>query len=369
MPFQNLGGAGVQVSKLSFGCMTFGDGKGFLANALVKAEEGYQMMKLCYEHGINFFDNAETYGGGGTSEIIMGEAIKLGIERGTWERCDLVISTKLMFGARGERDNLNTIGLSRKHIIEGMRASLKRMQLDYVDLVFCHRPDTKVSIEETVRAMNWLIDQGLAFYWGTSEWNAQQLTDAIAISHRLGLIPPQFDQCQYSLIERHRVEVEFAPLYPQLGLTIWGPLSGGALTGKYSKAETRKDTTTRYGNLPQLVSSSNPRMASLGKQMESRLDRGVRVAENLKPIADELGCTLAQLSIAWAARNPNVSTVLLGATKLSQLEDTLKALDVIPKLTPEIMKKIDEISQTKPQLDAIAQQVIGLRGPAPWARL
>jgi voltage-dependent potassium channel beta subunit len=315
MRYNNLGASGLLVSELSFGCMTFTEGDGFLGkHGNVRAESAYEMMKSAYEHGINFFDNAEAYGGAGVSEKIMGAAIKMGIERGTWERADLVISTKIFFGGRGANDNTNSIGLSRKHLYEGTKASLARMGLEYVDLLFCHRPDPRTPIEETVRGMNNLIDRGFTFYWGTSEWSSQQLQEAKAVATSLGLVPPLMDQCQYSMIERTRVENEYAPLYPALGLTVWSPLAGGVLTGKYNKG----------------VDTVDGRISGLGERRISglghrpwRMEKSLPVAQAIEPIAKDLGCTMAQLAIAWCAANPNVSTVILGATKLSQLEGQL----------------------------------------------
>lgn len=316
------------------------------------------MMKVAYEHGINFFDNAEGYGGAGVSEIIMGEAIQLGLQRGVWERPDLVISTKIFTGGRGAKDTLNSVGLSRKHISEGLQASLKRMQLDYVDLVLCHRPDPRTPIEETVRGMNHVINKGMAFYWGTSEWSARQLQEARGIAKALGLVPPMFDQCQYSLIERQRVELEYEPLYPELGLTIWSPLAGGALSGKYNDGASDG----------RLSIAKDPNAGPMAQAWKKRLDLAVPVARALEPIAQELGCSVPQLAVAWAAANPRVSTVILGATRLEQLKDTLAATEVVGKLTPALMKRIDEASGTRPLEDTTTLQVRSLRG-SPTARL
>jgi len=324
----------------------------------VKGEEAFEMMKVAYAHGINFFDNAEGYGGAGVSEKIMGEAIQLGLQRGVWERPDLVISTKIFSGGRGAKDTVNSVGLSRKHVFEGLQASLKRMQLDYVDLVFCHRPDPRTPIEETVRGMNHVIDQGMAFYWGTSEWSARQLQEARGIAKSLGMVPPMFDQCQYSLIERQRVELEYEPLYPELGLTIWSPLAGGALSGKYNGGDGEG----------RLSMAKDPKAGPMAQHWKKRLDLAVPVARALEPIAKELGCSVPQLAVAWAAANPSVSTVILGATCLEQLRDTLAATEVVGKLTPALMKRIDEASGTRPLEDAITLQVRGLRG-SPTARL
>lgn len=319
------------------------------------------MMKTCFEHGINFFDNAEIYGGAdGASERVMGEAINKGLERGLWRRKDLVISTKLFFGASGlgAEQNPNAKGLSRKHLTEGLLESLKRMNLDYVDLLFCHRPDPSVRIEETVRAMNDLIRRGLCFYWGTSEWSAQQLQEAIAVAARLGLEPPFFDQCQYSLIHRQRVEVEYEPLYPDLGLTIWSPLAGGALSGKYKRG-VQPPQGSRYAAV--LKMAEDPAMKRMAAVMLGRYERSLDVAERLAPLAKELGCTSSQLALAWAAANPRVSTVILGASTPAQLKENLAALPIIAKLTPEILGRIDELAGTRPEPDEIMQGVLAQR--------
>jgi len=287
----------------------------------------------------------------------------MGIKQGIWERMDLIISTKIFFGGRGRIDNMNTMGLSKKHLFEGLQASLKRMQLEYVDLVFCHRPDPLTPIEETVRGMNHLISRGMAFYWGTSEWSAQQLTEAIAIAKRLGLEPPLFDQCEYSLVERARVEVEYLALYPQLGTTIWSPLAGGALSGKYKEGDAANWGDARYGSLGKMLESKNERTRKHGESMVQRLDASFGVADRLKPIAEELECSLAQLAIAWAAVNPNVSTVILGATRMEQLKENLQALNVMSKLTTDVILRINKIAGTSPQPDKIMASVALLRSP------
>eukprot|EP00005_Dracoamoeba_jomungandri_P003312 CAMPEP_0174255962 /NCGR_PEP_ID=MMETSP0439-20130205/5238_1 /TAXON_ID=0 /ORGANISM="Stereomyxa ramosa, Strain Chinc5" /LENGTH=333 /DNA_ID=CAMNT_0015338365 /DNA_START=519 /DNA_END=1517 /DNA_ORIENTATION=+ len=319
----------------------------------VCGEKAYEMMKTAYAGGINFFDNAEYYGSKGESERIMGEAIKQGIEEGIWERCDLVISTKL-FGGWRDNDNLNAVGLTRKHIVEGITGSLKRMQLDYVDLLFCHRPDPRTPIEETVRAMNHVIDRGLAFYWGTSEWSAQQIQEAKGIAERLNLIPPLMEQCQYSMIHRQKVEVDFLPLYPDLGLTTWSPLASGLLTGKYAKGvEASEDS--RIG----MMLSAAPGMQDM---LEKKAAKPIEFAQRLSPIAEELDCSMAQLAIAWCAANPRVSTVILGATRVEQLEENLEAIKYVDALTPEIMQRIEEETGNKPQLDDITKDMVRRRG-------
>lgn len=368
MRYKFLGSAGVQVSELSFGCMTFGEGGGAFG-ASSGVEEAFELMKVCFEHGVNFFDNAEVYGGlDGPSERVMGEAIKIGIDKGIWKRKELVISTKLFGGTMGPNTNPNVKGLSRKHIAEGTLESLKRMQLDYVDLLFCHRPDPSVHIEETVRAMNDLIRRGLIFHWGTSEWSATQLQAAIAVAERLGLEPPVFEQCEYSLIKRNKVERDFAPLYPNLGLTIWSPLAMGALSGKYKKG-VPAPPNSRYGKMQAALNDPKQKpMHMMAKSMLARLDKSLEVAERVTPIADELGCSLGQLALAWTMANPNVSTAIVGATSVEQLRENLGALQVVAKLTPEVLKRIEHAAGTTPPWDEITQQIL-LQRPLQRARL
>lgn len=360
MRYKFLGGSGILVSELSLGTMTFGDGGGFIKGN-VGADLAFDLMKMAFEHGVNFYDCAEGYGGpGGVSERIFGEAIKRGIDHGVWERKDLVISTKLFSGTRAPSKNPNIQGLSRKHLIEGTIESLKRMQLDYVDLLFCHRPDPSTKIEETVRTMNSLIQRGMILYWGTSEWSATQLQKAIGYAEKFGLEPPLFDQCQYSLIARERVEREYVSLYPDLGLTVWGPMAGGALTGKYKKGEEPK-ADTRFGKVE----------GPMKQRMIARLMPSLEVAHKIEPFAKELGCTLAQLAMAWCMANPNVSTAICGASSCEQLKETLGSLSVVAKLTPEVMKRIDDAAGTSPPWDEITSQVRMSRQerPAPHARL
>eukprot|EP00891_Asterochloris_glomerata_P009471 jgi/Astpho2/9471/Aster-01725 len=317
----------LQVSVISFGSwVTFG--------TTVDVNLAKQLMQQCYEAGVNFFDNAEVYASGKAEEV-MGQAFKeLQQEKG-WKREEIVFSTKIFWGSGGDP---NAKGLSRKHIIEGTKASLKRFQLDYVDLLFCHRPDVATPIEETVRAMNWCIDQGLAFYWGTSEWSAQQITEAAEIADRLHLLPPIMDQCEYNLLKRDRVEAEYGPLYEKrkMGLTIWSPLASGVLSGKYSK-----------DHIPEGSRLADEKYK--GIRESSIVDATLSKVDALKPIAEELGCTLAQLAVAWCASNENVTTVITGATKTEQLKDNLAAVELVPKFTPELMKRIDDIVKTKPE--------------------
>jgi voltage-dependent potassium channel beta subunit len=345
MKYNRLGDTGLLVSQLSLGSWVTFDISGD-AGTIGKSENGtsrataadaaYAIMKRAYDGGINFFDNAEGYANG-DSERIMGDAVRLGVERGAWSREDLVLTTKIFFGADTRKGSItvNRFGLSRKHIIEGLRASLERMSLDHVDVAFCHRCDPVTPMEEVVRGFNAAIDLGLCFYWATSEWSAAELLLAKEIADRLHLVPPCADQSQYSLLTRGRVEVEYAPLYPKaaqggmgLGLTIWSPLASGILTGKYGQGI--------------------PEGSRLSKEsFKSRADYKVFMkkavqAERLRPIAQQLDCTMGQLALAWCMANPNVSTTITGATHVAQVDEQLGALPVIERLTPELMSAIDD---------------------------
>lgn len=323
MEYRNLGRSGLKVSALSFGSwVTF--------DTQIDVDAAVEEMKTAFDGGMNFFDNAEAYAQG-KSEIIMGKALKkLG-----WNRSEYVVSTKIFWGGSGPNQN----GLSRKHILEGTMAALERLQLDYVDLVFCHRPDYETPIEETVRAMSHLVDQGHAFYWGTSEWDAYQLRAAYDIADREHLVPPTMEQPEYNMLFRKRFEVEYAALYKDFGLgtTIWSPLSSGILTGKYGKGISE-------GRL------MLPEYKWLRDRWESDDGRKkIETVERLRPIAGDLGATLAQLALAWTVKNPNVSTCITGASKTSQIQENLKALDVLPKLTDSVMEEIEKVLDNKPE--------------------
>ncbi|CAD6569157.1 MAG: hypothetical protein CYPHOPRED_003114 [Cyphobasidiales sp. Tagirdzhanova-0007] len=327
MKYKNLGSTGLKVSVFSYGgWLTVG---GTQKGQIVK-----EPIKCAWDHGINTFDNAESYAAG-QSEIEMGQAFKdLKLKRE-----ELVVTTKVFYG--GPSKDLNKKGLSRKHIIEGVRASVKRLNLDYVDIVYAHRPDTTTPIEEVVRAFNWVIDQGLAFYWGTSEWTAQQIQDAYGIAERLNMIGPATEQSQYNLFHRQKVEVDFKPLQEKYGLgnTIWSPLNSGFLTGKYNEGVPEG---SRYHNHKDEFDSNIDELdTDAGKAK-------IEKVRKLSKVAERLGGNVAQLSLAWATKHPGVSSVILGATKVEQLQDNIKAIDLIEKLTPEIMAEIDEIVQTKP---------------------
>ena len=318
MEYRRLGRAGIQVSALSLGAwVTYG--------GQVGEDVAETCMTAAYEAGVNFFDNAEGYAGG-QAETVMGNVVKkLG-----WRREDVVISTKLFFGG----DKPNQSGLSHKHIIEGMNNSLKRLQMDYVDLVFCHRPDPDTPIEETVRAMDIVIKQGKAFYWGTSEWSAAEIMRADAVARQYGLTPPTMEQPQYNMLHRERFEQEYAPLYSELGYgtTIWSPLASGLLSGKYNDG------------IPQ-----DSRAALKGYEW---LQRGITperiaIVKQIAPIASDLGCSTAQLALAWCLKNPNVSTVITGASRAEQVQHNMQALDVLPKLTDDVMKQIEGVLAEK----------------------
>ncbi len=316
MDYRRLGKSGLKVSALSFGSwVTFG--------SQVDDSVARECMITAYDAGVNFFDNAEGYAGG-KSETVMGAIIhKLG-----WARSSYVISSKVFWGG----DKPNQVGLSRKHVTEACHAALKRLQVDYLDLYFCHRPDPDTPIEETVRAMHTLVEQGKVLYWGTSEWSADQIRAAHAVAREWRLTPPTMEQPQYNLLHRDRVEREYAPLYDELGLgtTIWSPLASGLLTGKYNNgipAESRANTPG-LGWLKEMFEQA---------ATDGRLDKVRRLAS----LAAELGLTLPELAIAWCLKNPNVSTVILGASRVSQLRENLRALAALPKLTSDVVDRIE----------------------------
>lgn len=324
MEYRFLGRSGLKVSALSLGAwVTYG--------GQVGEQIAYECMTAAYEAGVNFFDNAEAYAQG-NAETVMGEVIqKIG-----WKRSDLVISTKIFWGGDGPNDS----GLSRKHLIEGTHAALRRLQTDYVDLIFCHRPDLCTPIEETVWTMHQIIQQGKAFYWGTSEWSAQQITEAHAVARREHLIPPLMEQPEYNMFHRQRVEKEYAPLYREFGLgtTIWSPLDSGLLTGKYNQG------------IPEGTRVSLKGYEWLRKYFESEEARAnIEKVRQLMPIAADLGCSMAQLAIAWCLKNPNVSTVITGASRREQVLENMKALEVTDQLTGEVMERIEEILNNKPE--------------------
>lgn len=326
MEYRRLGKSGVKVSVLSLGAwVTYG--------GQVGEEIAYQCMVAAYEAGVNFFDNAEAYAHG-NAETVMGNIIR----KTGWKRSDLVISTKIFWGGNGPND----CGLSRKHIIEGTNASLKRLKMDYVDLIFCHRPDLHTPIEETVWAMNLILQQGKALYWGTSEWSASQIMEAYGIARREHLIPPLMEQPEYNMFSRQRVEREYAPLYRSIGLgtTIWSPLASGLLTGKYNQG------------IPEGTRVSLEGYEWLRDWFESEeAKRNIEKVKQLEPIAKELNTSLAKLALAWCLKNPNVSTVITGASKPEQVTENMKALDLYHLLDDAYMTRIDEILANKPEAE------------------
>ncbi|MFV2072617.1 MAG: potassium channel beta subunit family protein [Thermoanaerobaculales bacterium] len=318
MEYRFLGNSGLKVSALSFGAwVTFG--------SQMDEEKAAECMHAAFEAGVNFFDNAEVYAGG-LAEELMGKILK----KSAWKRSDLVISTKIFWGGEGPNDR----GLSRKHVVEGTEAALARLQLDYVDLIFCHRADLHTPVEETVRAMNQVISEGKALYWGTSEWPATRILDAYHIARRERLIPPLMEQPQYNLFHRDRVEREFAPLYELFGLgtTIWSPLAGGLLTGKYTDGIPSSSRSTLEG------------YEWLRTRYESdEAAANIECVNRLTPIAEELGCTMAQLALAWCLTNPRVSTTITGASSPKQVRENMAAIDVVERLTPDVLERIEEI--------------------------
>ncbi|PTY37608.1 alcohol dehydrogenase [Saccharospirillum sp. MSK14-1] len=323
MEYRRLGKAGLKVSALSLGSwVTFGK--------QVDLKDAKTLLKTAYDAGINFFDNAEGYEAG-ESERIMGEAINaLGLPRDTF-----AVSSKVFWGGDGVMQK----GLSAKHVRDACDAALQRLKVDYLDLYFCHRPDIDTPIEETVRAMDNLVRQGKVMYWGTSEWSAQQITEAHAIARQEHLTPPTMEQPQYNMLNRHKVEAEFRPLYdgPGLGTTIFSPLASGLLTGKYLDG-------IPDGSRLDLPGYEWLRDALLSDDGQQRLEK----IRQLKPLADELGMSLTHLALAWCLKNPNVSTVILGASRLEQLEDNLGALDAVAKLDTAVMDRIDAILDNRP---------------------
>ncbi|MBB3136568.1 voltage-dependent potassium channel beta subunit [Rhizobium pisi] len=323
MEYRRLGKSGLQVSEFSFGSwVTFG--------RQVDGSDAVSLMTRAYDSGINFFDNAEGYESG-KSEIVMGQALKtLG-----WSRDSFIVSSKVFWGGSKPTQR----GLSRKHVTDAAHAALRRLQVDYLDLYFCHRPDIDTPIEETVRAMHDLVAQGKVLYWGTSEWSAQQLTEAYAVARDLRITPPTMEQPQYNVFERQKVEADYLPLYDLIGLgtTIWSPLASGVLTGKYNNG------------VPDDSRMNLPGYEWLKEKWTSDAGRAqlAQVAK-LADLAGQIGISITHLALLWCLSNRNVSTVILGASRMSQLEDNLSALAHKDKLTPDVLDRIDAIVGNKP---------------------
>ncbi|HEX4957650.1 MAG TPA: aldo/keto reductase [Lacibacter sp.] len=326
MEYRRLGRSGLQLSVLSFGSwVSF--------HKQIDDSIADELMGIAYDNGVNFFDNAEVYALG-KSEEMMGRVLK----KKNWDRTSYVVSSKAFFGWRGKENKPNQTGLSRKHLVEACEEALKRLQVEYLDLFFCHRPDKNVPIEEVVWTMNTLIQQGKILYWGTSEWSGVEIMEAHRVAQAYRLIGPTMEQPEYNIFNRHKMENEYLEVFKNVGLgtTIWSPLASGLLTGKYNNG------------IPEGTRLAIPGFEWLKDKtfVEEKLNR----VRRYQTIADELGCSMAALSIAWCINNPNVSTAILGATKKEQLTENLKALEVAPKLTKEVMQKIDEVFGTKPVL-------------------
>ncbi|KIC95161.1 aldo/keto reductase [Flavihumibacter solisilvae] len=327
MEYRRMGRTGLQLSVLSFGSwVSF--------HKQIDDSIADELMGIAYDRGVNFFDNAEVYALG-ESEKMMGRVLKMK----NWERSSYSVSSKVFFGWRGKNNKPNQTGLSRKHIFEACHEALGRLQVDYLDLFFCHRPDPSVPIEEVVWTMHNLIQQGKILYWGTSMWSGAEIMEAHRVAQQYHLIGPVMEQPQYNMFERYKMEMDYQPVFQNVGLgtTIWSPLAAGFLTGKYL--------------------SGFPEGSRLGMQgFEWLKDRWIQEEKTnklrmLDTLAKELNVPLAPLAIAWTIANPNVTTAILGATRREQLEENFRALEVLPVLTPEVMTRIDEILQNKPTLN------------------
>lgn len=318
MEYRRLGGSGLRVSVLSFGSWVTFDNQ-------LKDDLALECMQAAWNAGCNFFDNAEAYAGG-ESESIMGRVIR---ELG-WRRQDYVLSTKVFWGIDPRVPNMNNT-LNRKYLLHSIEGCLERLQVDFVDILFCHRADPQTPLEETVRAMSDLVDRGKTLYWGTSEWTADEIRAAWEIAERHHLHKPVTEQPQYNMLERRRVEIEYRRLYEDIGLgtTIWSPLASGLLTGKY------------VDGVPEDSRAALPGYAWLAKRLTDVASQ--QTVKSLAPIAKELGCSLAQLALAWCTKNPNVSTVITGASRPSQVIENFDALDVIPLLDDEVMARITSV--------------------------
>ncbi len=318
MEYRRLGKSGLKISALSFGAwVTFAQ--------QMTEEEAEACMVAAYDAGGNFFDNAEAYANGKAEEV-MGRILK----RTAWKRETFILSSKVFWGG----DTPNEEGLSRKHVIEACHAALRRLQVDYLDLYFCHRPDPNTPIEETVLAMGDLIRQGKVLYWGTSEWEGKDIAEAARVARDWRVAPPQMEQPQYNMFERQKVEVDYAPLYESIGLgtTIWSPLASGLLTGKYN------------AGVPKGSRLDMPSYEWLRKNLEKSLQQGrAAKVEKLGKLAAEVGVTLPAFALAWCLKNPHVSTVITGASRAAQVTENFKALAAVVKLTDDVMKRVHKI--------------------------
>lgn len=327
MEYRRMGRTGLQLSLLSFGSwVTF--------HKQINDGIADELMGIAYDEGINFFDNAEVYALG-ESEKMMGRVLK----KKNWDRTSYVVSSKVYFGWRGKSNKPNQTGLSRKHIMEACQEALQRLQLEYLDLFFCHRPDPTVPMEEVVWSMHQLILQGKILYWGTSQWSAAEIMDAHRIAQQYHLIGPAMEQPQYNLFERFKMEQDYVPLFRNVGMgtTIWSPLASGFLTGKYLQP------------MPEGARLGIPGFEWLRERWLQ--PEKIEKLKLLSQLADRMGVTLPALSIAWTLHNPNVTTAILGASSSNQLRQNLQALLVLPALSEDILKEIDAIMQNKPSMD------------------
>ncbi|XP_073712334.1 voltage-gated potassium channel subunit beta-2 isoform X1 [Misgurnus anguillicaudatus] len=323
MVYRNLGKSGLRVSCLGLGTwVTFG--------GQISDEVAEQLMTIAYENGVNLFDTAEVYSAG-KAEIILGNIIK----KKCWRRSSLVITTKLYWGGKAETER----GLSRKHIIEGLKGSLQRLQLEYVDVVFANRPDSNTPMEEIVRAMTHVINHGMSMYWGTSRWSAMEIMEAYSVARQFNLIPPVCEQAEYHLFQRDKVEMQLPELYHKIGVGVvsWSPLACGIITGKYENGipESSRASLKSYLWLKEKILSDD------GRKQQAKL-------KELTHIAEKLSCTLPQLAIAWCLRNEGVSSVLLGTSNPAQLTENLGAIQVLPKITPNVASDIDKLLGNRP---------------------
>lgn len=326
MEYRKMGKTGLELSVLSYGSwVTFAK--------QIEDKSADNLMSIAYENGVNFFDNAEVYALG-ESEKMMGRVLKTK----SWERSSYVVSSKAFFGSRGKENKPNQTGLSRKHLVEACHEALTRMQLEYLDLYYCHRPDRNTPIEEVVWTMNQLIQQGKILYWGTSEWTAAEIVEAHMVAKDLRLIGPAMEQPQYNLFERDKMERDYLTVFKNIGMgtTIWSPLCSGLLTGKYNDGVPEGSRLSIDG-----FEWLKDRTLADGRIAQVRL---------LSKIADDLGTSLATLAIAWCIHNPNVTTAILGATKEAQLIENLKALEILPLLTNDVINRIEEVMNNKPLL-------------------
>lgn len=329
MEYRRLGSAGVKVSALSLGAwVTYGGQVGL--------EIADSCMSAAFDHGVNFFDNAEAYAGG-EAEVVMGHVLK----RKGWARDTFLVSSKVFWGGDGP----NQKGLSRKHVVEACHAALKRLQVDYLDFYFCHRPDETTPIEETVRAMHDLITQGKVLYWGTSEWSAQEIMEAFGVAERYGFHKPQMEQPQYNMLHRDRFEAEYRHLYDRIGLgtTIWSPLASGLLTGKYNEG---------------IPAGSRLSLSNLSWLKESKLDSDegrshIDKVRKLTEVAKSIDSTMAQLALAWCLKNPRVSTVITGASRVEQVTENMKAIEVLNRLDGQVLDRIESILGNKPDIPSV----------------